>query len=169
MMSVQDEMFEQSAEGGVALAGVGLFARAAHVQDHTRVRQVFGDVDGALELVHGLDAAHALHFADGKRERAFAGGAEIAAVGGMEGIEREPMRVQGLGHGLDFGANRGGAGPAPAMTSAAASHGAWSRRRHAAQDGVGSWRGPPRRPVGHAWKHGPRPMPENCGRCPTWP
>ena len=103
MMSVQDEMFE-SAEGGVALAGVGLFARAAHVQDHARVRQVFGDVDGALELVHGLDAAHALDFADGKRERAFAGGAEIAAVGGVEGFEREPMRVQGLGHGLDFGA-----------------------------------------------------------------
>ena len=87
MMGVQNEMFE-GAECGVALARVGLFARAAHVQDHSRVGQIFGDIDGALELVHGLDAAHAFDLADGKWERAFARGAEIAAVGGMERFER---------------------------------------------------------------------------------
>ncbi len=65
MLGMEDEMLE-GAERGVALAGVVGLARAAHVKNHSMEREILGDIDGALQFVHGLDAADALDFADGK-------------------------------------------------------------------------------------------------------
>src|SRR5438045_9229388 len=81
-------MFERT-EGRVTFAGVGGFAGAAHVKDHARKGQIFGDVDGAFQFIHSFDAAHALDFANGQGLAAFAGGAEVAAGGGVNGSERQ--------------------------------------------------------------------------------
>ena len=103
MMRVQDEMLERT-EGGVALARVGRFARAAHVQNHARIGQVFGDIDDALQLVHGLDAAHAFDFANGKREPPSRVALRSRLLGAWSDSSAESVSVQGLGHGLNFGA-----------------------------------------------------------------
>src|SRR6266851_9631355 len=65
VLGMEDKMLER-AERGVTLAGVVGLARAAHVKNHAGKRESLRDIDGALQLVHGLDAAHALDFADGK-------------------------------------------------------------------------------------------------------
>src|ERR1700676_2606885 len=88
---VQDQML-QGTKSRVALALIGGLARPAHVEDHSREWKFLGDVDGAFQIVHGLDAADALDFADGERLAAFAGGAEIAA--GWRGQRRQrPLMV----------------------------------------------------------------------------
>ncbi len=95
-------MFE-GAEGSVALAGVVGFARAAHVKNHSRKREILGDIDGALQFVHGFDAADALDFADGKGLAALAGGAEVAAGGGVDRGEGQAEIGQDHSHRLGFG------------------------------------------------------------------
>lgn len=102
MFGVKDEVLK-GAESGVAFARVGGFAGAAHVEDQARERQVFSDVDDALEFVHGLDAADALDFGDGEGAAAFAIDVEVAAGGGVEGSELEVIVGQGLRYGAHFG------------------------------------------------------------------
>src|SRR5207302_2429599 len=80
VMRVQDQMLERT-ESRVALARIGAFTRAAHVQDEPRIGQIIRDVNHALQFIHGLDAPDALHFANGKRRTALAHGAQIPAGG----------------------------------------------------------------------------------------
>src|SRR5580700_4254557 len=101
MMSVQNKMFER-AEGGVSLARVRRFARAPHVENQAGIGEVFGDVNHALQFVHGFDAADAFDFGDRERRAAFASRAEVAARGCMERSQRQTMLREGAGDGLDF-------------------------------------------------------------------
>ena len=101
MAGVQNEMLER-AEGGIALARVGSFARAAHVQNQAGEGKIFGDIDDALQFVHGFDAAHAFDFADGEGAAAFAIDAEVAAGGRVEGSKLQVIIGEGLGDGLNF-------------------------------------------------------------------
>src|SRR5216684_585825 len=89
-------------ESGVALARIGGFARTAHVKDEARVGQVVGDVDDALQFVHGLDAPDALDLADGKRGTAFAHGAHVAACRPMQREKLQAMLLERGSHGLNF-------------------------------------------------------------------
>src|ERR1700676_3241011 len=98
---VQDQVFE-GAKSRVAFFRVGGLAGAAHVHDHALEGQVVGNVDGALEFVHGIDAADAFDFADGKRNAAFAGGAEIAAAGRVNREQLQAIGSESAGHGADF-------------------------------------------------------------------
>src|SRR5260370_37617970 len=82
MMRVQNQML-QRAKGSVALSRIRRFAGAAHVQDEARIRQVVGDVDDALQFVHGFDAADAFDLANATRSPAFAHCAQVAACRAM--------------------------------------------------------------------------------------
>jgi len=101
VVGVENQMFEGT-EGGVALSRVGAVARTAHVQNHAGIWQIFGDIDGAFQLVHGFDAAHTFHFADGERGATFARGALIAVGRSVKRYERELIGFERGGHGLDF-------------------------------------------------------------------
>src|SRR5271154_2512044 len=90
MTRVQNQMLER-AEGRVTLARVGGFTRAAHVKNHSRKRDLFRDIEGAFEFVHGLDAADAFDFADRKWLAALAGGAQVATGRRMKRGQREAI------------------------------------------------------------------------------
>src|SRR6202030_873210 len=67
---MKNQMLERT-ERCIALARIGRLPRSAHVENQPRKGQVFGDIDYALQLVHGLNAAHAFHFGDGEWRAAF--------------------------------------------------------------------------------------------------
>src|SRR2546421_1809239 len=90
----------------VALARIGGFTRAAHVQDEPRIGQIICDVNHALQFIHGLDAPDALHFANGKRRSALAHGAQIPAGRCVERSQLQAMRLKGAGHRAYFWLHR---------------------------------------------------------------
>src|SRR3984893_604007 len=73
------------------------------MQDHTRIGQIFSHIDGAFQLIHGFDAAHALHFADGQRRATFTRSTEIAAVRSVQRFEIKFVGVESFSHRLDLG------------------------------------------------------------------
>src|SRR6202021_2276830 len=74
---------------------------ASHVQNHPGKGKVFGDVNGALQLVHGFDAPHTFDLRDGERSAAFAIGAEVAACGRVEGSELQAIVGQNMRQAAD--------------------------------------------------------------------
>ena len=74
------------------------------MQDHARIRQILRHIDGAFQLIHGFDAAYALHFADGERRATFTRSTEVAAIRGVQRFESKFLGVESFSHGLDLGA-----------------------------------------------------------------
>src|SRR5580693_271719 len=98
---MENQMLERT-ESGVALAWIGGLSRTAHVQDEARVRQIVGDVDNALQFVHGFDSADAFDLADGERSAALAHGAHVAAGRSVQGNELQAVRFERASYGTDF-------------------------------------------------------------------
>src|ERR1700686_4774945 len=74
------------------------------MQKHARIRQIFGHIDGAFQFIHGFDAAHPLHFADGEWRATLARSTKVATIRCVQRFEGKFMSVESFTHGLDLGA-----------------------------------------------------------------
>src|SRR5438094_246559 len=64
----EDVQVLERGEGGVELAHVVLLAGQPEVDDEVAKRKLLGDFDGALDLVHGVDAQPPFEVSEGDRQ-----------------------------------------------------------------------------------------------------